>query len=84
MAHTLIRIVDDVRLEAATGLGTGTGTLYIQKKVAENRAVTFYDIWGAGAPNDTTLASATAGSRYTDYTNGQMYVWNGTSWVSQT
>lgn len=82
MANTLVRLVPKVRLEAKTGLGTGTNTAYILDLESEDKAKQFYFIWGSGVPG-TDYDTAPAGSLYIDYTNAEAYVKKATTGFTQ-
>lgn len=85
MANTLIRLVPKVRVEAKTGLGTGTNTVYMLHLESEDKAKEFYLLWGSGAPG-TDYDTAPAGSLYVDYAaSGKIHRKNTTSgWTAQT
>jgi hypothetical protein len=73
MANTIKRLVLKSRLEAKTGLGTGTNTVYAAHFEAEDKGKQFYLLWGSGAPG-TDYDTAPAGSMYFDYTNATVNI----------
>lgn len=84
MANTIKRLAAKVRLEAKTGLGTGSNTVYAFHLEAEDKSKQFYILFGSGAPS-TDYDTAPAGSVYFDYTNAEGYVKKATSgWTQMT
>jgi hypothetical protein len=73
MANVLKRMILKSRLEAKTGLGSGTATVYIAHFEAEDKGKQFYIVWGAAAPS-TNFDTAPAGSMYIDYVLGSAYI----------
>ena len=73
MANVLKRMILKSRLEAKTGLGSGTATVYIAHFESEDKAKQFYIVWGAAAPS-TNFDTAPAGSIYVDYVIGTMHI----------
>ena len=73
MANVLKRMILKSRLEAKTGLGSGTATVYIAHFESEDKAKQFYFVWGDAAPS-TNFDTAPAGSLFIDKTNGEAYV----------
>lgn len=83
MANTLKRLVPKVRLEATTGLGSGTNTAHVLHLEAEDKSKEFYLIFGDGAPG-SDYDTAPAGSIYVDYTNSALYVSDGAgTWAAK-
>jgi len=72
MANTIVRMVPKVRLEAKTGLGTGTATVYGFHLESEDKAYEAWFLWGDVAPS-TTFDTAPAGSIYIDKVAGTLY-----------
>lgn len=85
MANIIKRLVPKVRLEAKTGLGSGTNTVYALHLESEDKAKEFYLLWGTGAPS-TDYDTAPSGSLYIDIAaSGKVYNKNTTSgWTAQT
>lgn len=75
MANTIKRLVPKVRLESASGLGSGTNTVYALHLEAEDKSDQFYLLFGNGDPS-TDYDDCDAGSLYVDYTNAKAYVKN--------
>ncbi len=72
MANVLKRLILKSRLEAKTGLGSGSATVYILHFESEDKAKEYYMIWGLVAPS-TTFDTAPAGSLYIDEVSGTLY-----------
>ena len=84
MANVLVEMAIPVRLEAASGFGSGTNTAYALKFESRDRVKNFYLIWGSGAPS-TDYDTAPAGSIYIDFTNAEGYVKKATTgWTQMT